>query len=130
MFTTIEYTQRVTGRTVSLELLYRAQAVIEMYIGKAEEDIVSPDDLALLQRATSFQAVYMLNNEDIVYEQMSALQILQANMQVTFRNADTASPWIAPLAIMACRNLSWKRSRSVSTAPILGRRRRKEWERD
>lgn len=130
MFTTVEYTQRVTGRTVSLELLYRAQAVIEMYIGKVEEDIISPDDLALLQRATSFQAVYMLNNEDIVYEQMSALQVLQANMQVTFRNEDTASPWIAPLAIMACNNLSWKRSRSVRTGPILGRRRRKEWTRD
>ncbi len=130
MFTTVEYTQRVTNRTVSLELLYRAQAVIEMYIGKTEDDIVAPDDLALLQRAVSFQAVYMLNNEDIVYEQMSALQVLQANMQVTFRNDDTASPWIAPLAIMACKNLSWKRSRSVRTGPILGRRRRKEWTRD
>lgn len=127
MFTTVEYTTRVTGRTVSLELLYRAQAVIEMYIGKIEEDIVSPDDLGLLQRATSFQAVYMLNNEDIVYEQMSALQILQASMQVTFRNDDTASPWVAPMAIMACKNLSWKRSRSVRTGPILGRRSRKDW---
>lgn len=130
MLTTVEYTTRVTGRTVSLELLYRAQAVIEMYIGRIEEDVVAPEDLALLQRAVSFQAVYMLNNEDIVYEQMSALQVLQANMQVTFRNDDTASPWIAPMAIMACRNLSWKRSRSVHTGPILGRRRRKEWKTD
>ncbi|WDS61317.1 head-to-tail adaptor [Satellite phage MiniFlayer] len=127
MFTTVEYTQRVTGRTVSLDLLYRAQAVIEMYIGRVEEDIVSPDDLALLQRAVSFQAAYMLNNEDIVYEQMSALQVLQASMQVTFRNDDKTSPWIAPMAVMACRNLSWKRSRSVRTGPILGRKRRKDW---
>lgn len=117
MFTTVNLTKTLTGRDVDLPLLNRAQSLIETYVGKVEAEIDDANDLALLAKATSYQAVYMQENESIVFDQVALRTAGQGESIVSFANEH--SPFIAPLAIMACRTLSFKRSRSVRTGKIL-----------
>jgi phage gp29-like protein len=116
MFTTINLTKTLTGRDVDLALLNRAQSIIETYVGKIEAEIDDANDLALLAKATTYQAVYMQENESIVFEQVALRTAGQGESIVSFTNEN--SPFIAPLALMACKNLSFKRSRSVYSGKI------------
>lgn len=54
MFTTVEMTKRVTGYDVDLDLLYKAQAIVETYCGRIENDVTNMRDKALLSRATAY----------------------------------------------------------------------------
>lgn len=117
MFTSVEQTLATTGYAVTLDLVNQAQAVIEVFIGKVEADVDSAYDLAILGRATAFQAAYMRDNAERIYEQVAVRSIAQTDGGVTV-NTDMAAPFIAPMAFMAMRNLSWKRSRSVRTGPV------------
>lgn len=115
MFATPEVVRNVTDKVVDASLVKRAQYVIETYIGKFESEISNTKDLSILERATAYQAAYMLNNEDMVYEQMSASTVGQNEAYTTFKQNDNASPWVAPLAVMICNKLSFMRSRNVYT---------------
>lgn len=117
MFTTVEEVKRITDFDVSLEGIARAQAIIESYVGRVEVDVQNATDLSLLGRATAFQAAYMEHDLPRVYGQAKASQIMQYGNMVTFPD-DGVSPWIAPLAVIACRKLSWNRIRSVRTGSI------------
>jgi hypothetical protein len=119
MFATQEEVIELTNKTVNEDLIFRAQNVIEIFIGKFENDIEDANDLELLKRATAYQSVYMVNNEDIVFEQIKASTILQNDSSTTFKQTDEFSPWISPLAVMACKKLSFYRSRTVKTGKIL-----------
>jgi hypothetical protein len=118
MFTTREVASKLTDRDISTALLQRAQNVIETYIGRTELQIEDNLDKVLLARAVGYQAAYMQDNEDLVYQQVSAQTTGQNDSLISFKQGDNASPWIAPLAVMACRNLSFKRSRSVRTGKV------------
>jgi hypothetical protein len=115
MFATTTNVKDITGKIVNNQLVTRAQYVIETYIGKLEAEVTKARDVELLRRAVSYQSAYMVDNEDIVYEQMSVSTTGQNDAYTTFRNNDKASPWIAPLAVMACSKLSFVRSRSIHT---------------
>jgi hypothetical protein len=115
MFTTATEVKTITGKIVDAALVARAQYVIEAYIGKFEADISEENDEEILKRAVAYQAAYMLNNEDIVYEQMAVSTTGQNEAYTTFKPGDTASPFIAPLAVMICNRLSFIRTRSVYT---------------
>lgn len=117
MFTTPEGVRERTGYEVTHDLVRKAQAVIEAYTGRIEADITNPSDQFALGRATEFQAAYMNKNYETVYEQVGVAQITGGDGTVTYKSGDDTSPWIAPLAVLACKNLSWKRSRSVKTFP-------------
>lgn len=130
MFTTVEEVQKRTGRAVTKEQIFKAQFVIEVYIGRTENDVTSIRDKEMLGRATIAQAVYMGDNYDQTYEQVSAAMISQSGSTVTFKSGDWASPFVAPLAQMACKNLSWKRSHNVSVGRTFQGPRRIPWERD
>jgi hypothetical protein len=113
MFTTTTEVKTITGKIVKTDLIQRAQYAIEAYVGKFEADVTDTSDLEILKRATAYQSAYMLNNEDIVFEQMSVSTTMQNDASTTFKQGDTVSPFIAPMAVMMCSRLSFMRSRSV-----------------
>lgn len=117
MFTTIEEVDELTGDDVDQEIIVMAQAIIESYIGRVEAEITNANDLMLLGRATAYQAVYLKGDYNVVFHQIKAQQIMQYGNMITFTD-DGASPFIAPLAVIACKRLSWNKMRSVRTGGI------------
>lgn len=122
MYATINDVKRVTGYEVSQETLNRAQTIIEVHTGRIESEVVSPKDKAMLGRATCFQAAYMRDNSEQIYEQVMVSTAGQNDSLVTYKAGDTTAPWIAPLAVMACKRLSWLGSRSIKTGRVFQRR--------
>lgn len=120
MFTTIEQVKELTSYDVTVDTIVMAQAIIESWVGRLETDVTTPRDVALLARATAYQAAYILDNLDTVFQQVDVSSIGQFWQVITFRGDDSASPYIAPLAVRACRGLSWKKIRSVQTGSVLG----------
>ena len=72
MFTTVNNVKEYTNKDVTLDLVMRAQAVIEIFIGRSEIDIESPNDLIILDKMTAYQSAYMADNEDIVFSQIAS----------------------------------------------------------
>lgn len=123
MYTTIQEVKDLTNYDVPLEVITMAQGIIEAYTGRVEAEIVNPVDLMLLGRATAYQAAYMFDEEndyEQTFKQVSAIQVQQYGSMVTFTQ-DGITPWVAPLAKLACGKLSWKRIRSVRTGSIFYR---------
>jgi hypothetical protein len=129
MFVTPEEIMEVTPYTdVTIVQVRQAQFVIEVYIGRSESGVDSAADKELLARAVTAQTVYMRERPGLTFEQISSGQIGRGDTAATFRGAE--SPFVAPLAVMACKGLSWKRSRSVRTGSMFQRRARLDWRRD
>lgn len=118
MYATINDVKRATGYEVTQDVLNRAQTIIEVWTGRVEQEITSPSDKAMLGRAVAFQAAYMRDNSEQIYEQVMVYQSGQNDSLVTYKPGDSSAPWIAPLAFMACKKLSWLRSRSVRTGKV------------
>jgi len=121
MLSTVNSVREYTGYEVTQELINRAQALIEIYIGRDEIDIQSPSDLLLLDKMVSYQTAYMLENEDMIFKQAALTSQGQTDSLVTF-NQNMLAPFISPLAIIASNGLSFNRSRSYSTGRIFQRR--------
>ncbi|NDB90868.1 MAG: hypothetical protein EB166_08685, partial [Thaumarchaeota archaeon] len=117
----------ITGKIVNAGLVERAQYAIEAYVGKFEADIEDTRDLEILKRATAYQAAYMLNNEDVVFEQMAVSTTGQNDAYTTFKPGDKTAPFIAPMAIMMCDKLSFMRARSVYTGKMLDTTEENNW---
>lgn len=105
-----------------------AQFVVEIYSGRVEGEVDGARDKALLARAVAAQTVYMRENPTITFEQIKASSIQSGGEMTTFN--DEAAPFIAPLAIMACKHLSWKNSRSVHVGRIWQKLTKTDWSRD
>jgi hypothetical protein len=118
MFANTNDVKNITGKIVNNQLVTRAQYVIETFVGKLEVDVTKTRDIELLKRAVSYQCAYMNDNEDIVYEQMAVSTTGQNDAYTTFKPGDTNAPWIAPLAIMTCKKLSFIKSRSIVTGKM------------
>jgi hypothetical protein len=127
MFVTTAQVKTITNKTVNAGLVERAQYAIEAYVGKFEADVEDTRDLEILKRATAYQAAYMLNNEDIVFEQMSVSTTMQNEASTTFKSGDKVSPFIAPMAVMMCDKLSFMRARSVYTGKMLDTTEENNW---
>lgn len=130
MYCTTRDVERITGYTVTNEQIIKAQAIVETFTGRGESDVDAVRDIGILRRATAFQAAYMKDNTDMIYEQISAAVIGQNDSITTFKSGDEVSPWLAPLAVLALKHLSWKKSRSVHTGAMGGRYALVPWERD
>lgn len=129
MFITPEEVMAQTPYTgITVEHVRQAQYVIEVFVGRTEAEVDGPRDKAILARATAAQAVYMKDNPDITFNQVSAAMLTSGGQVTQFR--DNLSPFIAPLAVIACQKLSWKQSRSVRTGAWRQRQSRVEWVRD
>lgn len=117
MFSTVDLVQSLTGYTVTLEKITQAQAIIESYVGRSEMDINYPADRAIMEKAVSYQAAYLAVNSETVYEQVGVKQVSQSDGMITVAYENDA-PFIAPLAHMATRRLSWRNTRSVKVGPV------------
>jgi hypothetical protein len=126
MFTTVNNVKEYTNADVTLDLIKRAQAIIEVYIGKDEIDVESPSDLLLLDKMTAYQAAYMLDNEDIVYTQIASNSVGSGDSAQNF-NAAMSAPFIAPLAVFASKGLSFNKARSIKTGKIFQWNRKVDW---
>jgi hypothetical protein len=117
MFTTVNNVKQYTNQDVAIDLVSRAQALIEIFIGKSEIDIENVNDLMILDKMTAYQAAYMSENEDIIYKQIASLSVGSGDSS---QNYDTkmSAPFIAPLAVLASKGLTFKRSRSLKTGKI------------
>lgn len=129
MFTNATQVNQLTGQTVTDAAIQIAQGIVESYVGRTEDEVYSPDDYALMAKAVAYQAVYMINDSDKVFEQVAIVQQAQMDGSVTM-NKDMYAPFVAPLAWLTLKNVSWRRSRSVKTGPIFGRTWHVGWERD
>lgn len=118
MFADTNDVKDITGKIVNNQLVTRAQYVIETFVGKLEAEVTKASDIELLRRAVAYQCAYMNDNEDIVYEQMAVSTVSQNDASTTFKQGDSNSPWIAPLAIMTCKKLSFVKSRSIITGKM------------
>lgn len=126
MFTTVNNVKKYTNKDVDIDLITRAQAVVEIYVGRAEIDIENPNDLTILDKMTAYQSAYMLNNEDMVYSQIASLNEGFRDSNQTF-DTKMSAPWMSPLAVLASKGLSFNRPRSVKTGKIFQWNRRRAW---
>jgi len=126
MFTTVNNVREYTNKDVTVDLIKRAQSIIEIYVGRSEIDIDRTDDLILLEKMTAYQAAYMLDNEDLIYNQIASMSVGSGD---TAQNFDTtmSSPFIAPLAVLSARGLSFNRGRSIKTGKIFQWNRKIDW---
>lgn len=127
MFTNVSEVKGITGIDVDNQDIIRAQHIVEAFIGRNESEITGADDVALMAKAVAFQAVYMKTNYETVYEQAGLVQFGQMDSQMTL-DTNMAAPYMAPLAVLTLRNLSWRRSRSVKTGRMFGTVMRGGWE--
>jgi hypothetical protein len=126
MFSTVNSVKEYTNLDVSLDLIKRAQAIVEIYIGRDEIDVLDPADLLLLDKITAYQSAYMIENEEIVFKQIA---LESAGNGTTLQNYDNNmfSPFIAPLVVLASKGLTWKRSKSFRTGRIFQFPARIDW---
>lgn len=126
MFTTVNNVREYTNKDVTVDLIKRAQSIVEIYVGRTEIDIDRTDDLILLEKMTAYQAAYMLDNEDLIYNQIASMSVGSGD---TAQNFDTkmSSPWMAPLAVLSARGLSFNRGRSIKTGKIFQWNRKVDW---
>jgi lipopolysaccharide export LptBFGC system permease protein LptF len=129
MLSTVSSVKEYTGYDVTLPLILRAQAIIEMFVGKDEIDVENPSDFLLLDKMVSYQTAYMLENEDIVFKQAALTSQGQTDALINF-NRDMFSPFIAPLAVMAAAGLSFNKSRSYKTGSIFQKSKYRDWKKD
>lgn len=122
MFTTVDEIKRNTGITVTQTTLNLAQMMIEAWVGRDEAEVEDSTDLAILEKAATFQAVYINGNAADILEQAGVKQIVSGTESTTF-DTDRFAPYMAPFAIRACNKLSWAGSRSIHTGAMLQRRR-------
>lgn len=117
MLSTVNSVREYTGYEVTLDLIKRAQAVVEIYINKDEIDIDNPADLLLMDKMVSYQTAYMLENEDVVFKQIASLSLGSGDGAQNI-NTNMIAPFIAPLVVIAAKGLSWKKAKSVRTGKI------------
>jgi hypothetical protein len=129
MLSTINSVKEYTGYDVTLPLIKRAQAIIEMFVGKDEIDIEHPSDFLLLDKMVSYQTAYMLENEDLVFKQAALTSQGQTDALVNF-NTRLHSPFIAPLAVYASIGLSFNKSRSYRTGKIFQVSKISDWKKN
>ena len=129
MLSTVNSVKEYTGYDVTLPLILRAQAIIEIYVGKDEIDVESPSDLLLLDKMVAYQSTYMLENEDLVFKQMATSGSGFNETSVEF-DSKMHAPFIAPLAFLAAKGLSWNKARSVRTGKIFHMQKISDWKRN
>ena len=126
MFSTVNSVKEYTNIDVSLELINRAQSIIEIFVGVNEIDVQNPSDFIILDKMTSYQSAYMASNEEIVYTQAAVTTQGQTDAMINF-DTRMMSPFIAPLAVFASRGLSWNRSKSFRTGRIFQQPTKIDW---
>jgi hypothetical protein len=117
MFITPDQAKKLTNVEVPSDLIYRAQMVIESFVGKIESEIKDGKDKLIMSRAVAYQAAYMKDNEELIYQHMATTSSNSGNSTINFDNTMSA-PWISPLALMVIKGLTFNNSKSFKTGRI------------
>lgn len=130
MFIMPDEVMAVTPYTdVTLDEVKQAQFIIEIYVGRTESEVDGARDKAMIARAIAAQTVYMRQNKEIVWEQAAVTMINQGGQLVMF-DKNSNAPFFSPIAMRACKGLSWFGSRSVSVGAWRTPFRTVEWVKD
>lgn len=117
----VEDVQNLTGISVKTDAIKQASAVIEMFVGRPlDTDRLGTADQGFLKSAVIYQAAWMDSHPE-VFSTMNVASINQPDLGVRFRD-DPDAHLIAPLARVALRRVSWRRSRSVSARSVFANR--------
>lgn len=112
----------LTAESVGPDDLERAQAVIDLHAGRtvhsAEE--IGDKDLHYLKLALAYQAAWMKHQPDM-YQRMDLTEV-PSDAGAAAGITETGMT-LGPLARKAIKQLSWKRSRSLSFSPAAVPRR-------
>lgn len=129
MFVTTEGVTELTGKEVTLDLIRRAQGLIESYTGMPEVLVQNTRDIEILRKMTAYQSAYMVENESIVWDQVGVTASGSGESVASFR-LDLDAPYISPLAAIAARKLSSFKSRSVHTGRVFQYAPSDKWKKD
>lgn len=127
MYATVDDVFEATGHSTDAAKISMAQAICEIVSGRTEVMVTKPDDVEWMKYATAMQVVYIAQNTESVYEQANVESLRQGDNTVVFGDKVYA---VAPLAVEAMKNLSWRRSRSVKTGRQFGPVVLPSWETD
>lgn len=127
MLTTPAEVLALAATEVTVEDIAIAQAIIESYIGRVESDLTDATDKAMVARAVVYQTAYMDDQSVDVFSQIAVRSQTSPDTAVVL-DGTMDSPFIAPLAVLALRHLSWFRSRSVKTGPVYSKPVYLPWE--
>lgn len=107
---------RSAGYQCTAEELLRAEGVIEATSGRLWDQLsfvtLPPSDVAILKKATIYQAVWMASNQD-AEQRIDATEIRTAGLNGESAKLTVDGLILAPLARRLLVHLSWVRSRSV-----------------
>jgi len=117
MFTTVDEVQNLTGYAVDGSVLNLANTLVEIYVGRVDEDVTDASDREILGNAVALQAIYIKDNPDDILMQAAIKSSTRSDSIIAF-HWEQFSPFMSPWAVKACQRLSWFRSRSVTTGPV------------
>lgn len=109
----------ITGIEVDSGTLARAQATIEVIVGRVESELSTANmrtsDQAWLKKAVAYQAAWMSDQPDL-FTRSETKRVSQDGASVEWSpNGQT----LAPFAKKALRRLGWKGTRSIYTPSTL-----------
>lgn len=107
---TVQEVKDVTGRTLDSESIAIAQTIIELYSNRTEDAVAafSERDKHWLKLAVAYQAAYLDDNPGILTERDVA-SMSQGDLTVS----PNGQAFLAPIAKMALKKISWNKTRSV-----------------
>ena len=96
VWATAEDAVTLTGTPVAEDDVVRAQAAVELAVGRTEAEAsaeITPRDLEWLRRAVAYQAVWMTRQPDL-FRRLEVRQLAQDGMSATFTgSALVLAPW-------------------------------------
>jgi hypothetical protein len=108
---------KYTGKAVAEDELIRAQATIELHVGRIEDLAtveLSARDLEWLKRAVSYQAAWEPGQPDL----HTRTEVTRLSQDGISAEMPATALTLAPLAKRAIRKLSWMGNRSTCVAPF------------
>jgi|GEM_PF-5138028 len=108
------YVQQVTRVAVDETVVASAVSVISLLVNRdlSDESVFSVADQRNMKFAIAWQSAFMTSNPTALTEvQASSKKV--SDVAVTYDTSATKSSWLAPMARIALRKMSWKGSRTV-----------------
>src|ERR1044072_2565408 len=129
MYTTVEQVKELSGYDVTEDKIYQAQAIVEAFSGRYECDVKLAKDREVLGKSTAYQAAYMVENYETIFQQVAITSLAAPDMTMTF-DITLGSPYLAPLAVITLRGLSDRGPKTVKIGSVFGVPRQTDWSRD
>lgn len=112
---TVTDVSTITGSTVDAGQLARATSLIELAVGRTEDNTFIPArDLRWLKRAVAYQAAWMLAQPDLLTK-----ADVKSSSQDGAWQVYKGGQLLAPLAKKCLKKLTWRGNRSVHTESTL-----------